>query len=175
MADDNTRVRVLCIDVRSARFGFVVFEGPDGLLDFGVRGYARRSGPLHPVARRKFLKLVDVHSPSLIVLRLAPVGSDNRNRRAQMAARSLRQAAKRRSLPWRCLSRNRIKRLFEAQGLTTKYDIASRLAQRFRDLGWKLPRRRKPWQSEGHNMTIFDATAVGVAHFGWPDEKRDSG
>jgi hypothetical protein len=169
MADENTRVRVLCVDVRSARFGFVIFEGPDRLLDFGIRGYARQTGQLDVVARRKFLKLVDVHSPSLIVLRCAPAGSDKRNLRAKMAARTMRQVAKRRSLRLRFLSRKMVKACFQAQGFTSKHLVASHLAERFPDLAWKLPPRRKSWQREEWNMSLFDAAAAGVAYLQQPD------
>jgi hypothetical protein len=163
MAHNDRRGRTLCIDVRSARFGYVVLEGPGTLLDSGVRSYSGQNGPLEATVRRKFLRLVDFHSPSLIVLRLAPIGSDKRNRRALRAARTLRQSIKRRSLPVRCFTRSRLKRFFHAQGLTTKHRIASHLADWFPDLAWKLPPcPRRSWQSEAYSTCVFDAAALGV-------------
>jgi hypothetical protein len=163
MAESNTNVRLLSVDVRSAKFGFVVFEGPDTLLDFGVRSYTRQCGPINATAGRSFLRLVDLHAPSLIVLRVAPSRLDKRTRRAKIAARALRQISKRRSIPLRCLSRGTIKKFFRSQGLTTKHRIASFLAERFPDLAWKLPPQRRLWQPERHRMSVFDAAAAGVA------------
>jgi hypothetical protein len=168
MAKHNKQGRALCIDVRSARFGYGVLEEPGTLLDFGVRSYARLDGPLEATVRRKFFRLINFHSPSYVVLRLAPIGSDKRNRRALRVARILRQSAKRRSLLVRCLTRNKVKKYFHAQGLTTKYLVASRMAQMFPDLEWKLPLQRKKWQREAYNMCVFDAAAVGVANFQSP-------
>lgn len=165
MAKNNKQGRALCIDVRSARFGYGVLEEPGTLLDFGVRSYCRQDGRLEATVRRKFFRLVNFHSPSYVVLRLAPIGSDKRNQRALRVARILRQSAKRRSLSIRCLTRDKVKKYFHAQGLTTKYLVASRMAQMFPDLEWKLPPQRKKWQREAYNMCVFDAAAVGVAHF----------
>ena len=162
MSDTNTSVRTLSLDVRSAKFGFVVFEEPDQLADYGVRSYACGHGPLNTVLRRSFRKLINLYFPSLIVFRIPPNRADNRTRRAKVAAGILRKESKRQSIPIRCISRGTIKRFFRAQGLTNKYRIASYLADRFPNLAWKLPPRRRLWQSERHRMSIFDAVAAGV-------------
>jgi len=46
-----------------------------------------------------------------------------------------------------------------------KYEIACAVAERLPELASKLPPKRKIWQSEDYRMSIFDATAVGVAYF----------
>jgi hypothetical protein len=54
---------------------------------------------------------------------------------------------------------------FQALDACTKQEIASLLTQRFAELAWKLPSPRKTWQHEHRNMPIFDAVALGAAHF----------
>lgn len=78
---------MLCLDVRSAKFGFVVFEGASKVIDSGARNYARWRGPLGAVLGGLFRRLVKLHSPSLVVFRLPPDHSNKRNRRAKIAAK----------------------------------------------------------------------------------------
>jgi len=52
----------------------------------------------------------------------------------------------------------------------TKHEIASAIGELFVELVWKLPTKRKPWQSEDHNMVIFDAAALGVTLFAKQDD-----
>jgi hypothetical protein len=47
----------------------------------------------------------------------------------------------------------------------SKYDRARVLASVFPELDWKLPPKRKPWQSEPRAMMIFDAAAIGFAYW----------
>lgn len=163
--------RLLAVDLRSGKLGFAVFEGPATLLDFGERAYARKVGPLKAAARRKFDKLLGLHSPSGIVIRLPSSQSDKRDRRTKIAVRILREEARRRSIPLLSLSRKKVKKFFLTQGLTTKHHIATHLAKGFTDLAWKLPGKRKLWQGEQHQMAVFDAVATGVAHFSLPSDK----
>ena len=48
------------------------------------------------------------------------------------------------------------------KGPLTKWDIASSLAQEFRELAHKLPEKRREWQSEDDRMGIFMALATAV-------------
>lgn len=163
MAENNKNERILCLDVRSAKFGFAIFEGPNRVIDSGAKSYARRRGPLSTVLGGLFRKLVKLHSPSLVVFRLPPGHADKRNRRARLAARILRQEARRQSIPTRCLSRERIKTFYQARGLTNKQRIATYLSERFPELAWRMPPLRKKWQPEKHGMCVFDAAAAGAS------------
>ena len=48
----------------------------------------------------------------------------------------------------------------------SKYERAVEIAARFPEIGWKLPRKRKPWDSEHYSMSIFEALAIAVAYGG---------
>ena len=47
-----------------------------------------------------------------------------------------------------------------------KYERTVETAARFPEIGWKLPSKRKPWESEQYSMSIFEALAVAAADCG---------
>lgn len=153
---------MLCLDVRSSRCGFAVFDDPDRLIDFGITSYAGQQGRLGSMVRKVFHRLVHLHSPSLVVFRLPPRHGDKRNDRSKMAVKILRTEAGRQSIPMRFLGRDRIKRFFKAHGLSNKKLIASYLARRFPNLESRVPSSRKKWQPEKQGMCLFDAVSAAV-------------
>jgi hypothetical protein len=166
---ENAGLRVLALDVRSQKFGFVVFEGSSSLLDWGVSSYAPQYGAIDVTVERRIVNLLEVFPPSVMVLRVPHADSGKRNARIRVVMKTLIKEARRRSISLRILGRERVRNFFIARGHETKQQIAAFLAERFPDLAWKLPPKRKPWQSEKYHMSIFDAAAVGVAYFGLPD------
>ncbi len=152
--------RILAIDLRSRSFGFVVFEGPTRLLDWGVKSF--RQGVNKPTipASEKLAALMDDFSPSTIVL--AKRDSDSK-KRALMRNALVSEATKRR-ISIRLLSRNCVKFAFPDCN-RNKYAIAAALTKQLPELAPKLPSGRKIWKSEDYRMSIFDAAALGVAYF----------
>ena len=59
-----------------------------------------------------------------------------------------------------------VRQFFAEYGCHNKHAIAAQLAEWFDELSWKLPPKCKPWQSEDHNLTIFDAAATAMT-FAW--------
>ncbi len=152
--------RILAIDLRSRSFGFVAFEGPTRLLDWGVKSF--RQGVNEPTipASEKFAALMDDSSPSTIVLKKR---DSETKKRAEMRNELVREATKRR-ISIRSLSQNGVKNAFPDCNCN-KYTIAAALAKQLPELAPKLPSVRKIWKSEDYRMSIFDAAALGVAYF----------
>jgi hypothetical protein len=50
-----------------------------------------------------------------------------------------------------------------SEGVNTKYEVSSAIANRFPELSGHLPRRRRAWENEDPRMNIFDATAFALA------------
>ena len=73
---------------------------------------------------------------------------------------------RRRSVACHLVTTKEVRRFFRQYGGTTKHEIASILAEWFEGLAWKLPPKRKPWQSEPYNTLIFDAAATAMAFRG---------
>src|ERR1017187_10515811 len=61
--------RLLAIEVRSRRIGFVVFEGPARLLDWGVRSCSCPTRRLHEVVAKRVRRLLLRYRPFAVVMR----------------------------------------------------------------------------------------------------------
>ena len=147
-------LRVLALEIRPRKAGFAVFEGA-ALQDWRVAGY----GPASP-AMRRLGSLIDLHAPSIVVIRRRSF-----LRKASAVAnigRNIQQEAARRMIQFRPLDASAVRALFTDRGHRTKHEIASQIADWFPELAWKLPPKRKPWQSEPHNAALFDAVAIAV-------------
>src|SRR5258705_3391383 len=69
MTDQSNEKRVLALDVHPRSFGFVVFEGPNHMLDWGVRSFRSGVNAVKIPAGKKLLLLFDEFTPSTIVIR----------------------------------------------------------------------------------------------------------
>ena len=161
MTDQSNEKRVIALNVHPRSFGFVVFEGPNCMLYWGVRSFRTGVHAVKVPAATKFLALLDEFGPSTVVIRERVTGRNAKRTKMLMMierqARSLR-------IPVRRVSRRDVDRAFVGFE-SNKYEVASALAQQFPELAARLPPKRKCWQSEDYRMGIFDAAAVGVAYF----------
>ena len=156
---DRNHERVLALDIRPRRFGFVVFEGPTMLLDCGVKSFYTSTKPVTVSPAAKIRTLLYDYSPTVIVVR-AREGHVDRARILQSARRIARDAG----IPLAFVSREEIVEAF-ARAEQNKHGFASVLAEQFLALVARLPPRRKCWQSEDYRMSMFDAAAAGMAYF----------
>jgi hypothetical protein len=154
--------RILAIELRYRRFGFAAMEVPRELLDTGVRTFRlpiEIAGALRP--------LIKLFTPSAIVIKIA--NQNDRRYRCGMAAtiKCIRREAAARSIPVDRVASDWVRNVLDANA-RNKEHIARLVIQTFPSLSWKLPptRERKPWVSEGWNMAIFDAVAIGLAYIG---------
>ncbi|MGB8475354.1 MAG: hypothetical protein WCE61_14825 [Candidatus Acidiferrum sp.] len=149
---------MLALDVHSRSFGFVVFEGPNHMLDWGIKSFRPGVNAVKIPAAKKLLALFDEFTPSAVVVRKPEI-----RRNTKMLAVIERVAGSSR-VPLRFISRGDVNRAFVGFE-SNKYEVASALAKQFPALASRLPPKRKCWQSEDYRMGIFDAAAVGVAYF----------
>jgi hypothetical protein len=155
------RQRVLAFDVRSRSFAFAIFEGPNELLDYGVRSFRRGSNAVQLTPRERLAALFDEFNPAVVVRRASPP------RRSKWKLRiddALLQESRERRIPVRFVPRHAAKKAFLGHN-SNKHEIATVLAQWFPALAAKLPPKRKCWQSEDYRMSIFDAAALGLTYF----------
>jgi hypothetical protein len=153
--------------------GFAVFEGPPKLLVWGIHKYGGTKQRLRDAVEKRILSLLDFHDPSILVIRQIRVHSPKTSRQLSHIINTIRTEAKRRSVDVHILSAVVVKKFFARSGQTTKQEIASILAEWFEDIAWKLPDKKKAWQSERHNMVIFDALGTGVAFFGLKESIKE--
>ena len=152
--------RVIALDVRSQNFGFVVFEGPNEILDWGIRSFRSGANAVKAPAGEKFRALLDEFTPSAVVIRERGIGSTKKPKLLSIIERQART----RRIPVRFITPREVNRAFVGFE-SNKYEVASALAKQFPALASRLPPKRKCWQSEDYRMSILDAAALGVAYF----------
>jgi hypothetical protein len=166
MMRDNLVQRLLALDLRTRRFGYVVFEGEE-VVDWDIKRFAGKSGVEPELLRKHVLDLVNLSSPSAVVVCMGRRRSGGSGL-SSVIARIVKRESNGRAIRVRILSVRRVKRAFARQGYANKDEIARYIAGRIPGLAWILPRKRKFYESEQRYMTIFDAAAAGLAHL---DEK----
>jgi hypothetical protein len=152
--------RVLALDLHPRRFGYAVVEGPDRLLDWGVRSYRGKDKPKNVLVQKRLRPILKLWNPKFLVIRGARrVPSKRRLVRGRLLEGVTAEAKKHR-IPVRKLSDN-VETL-------TKDENARRVAEHFPTLWWDLPGRRKPWESEDYRMGIFAAAGLALTYFDVP-------
>ena len=162
MSRTAKRCCVLAIELRSQKMGYAVCEGNKALLDWGVRSYAR-DGDL--ALDRKLASIVGLFHPTVILLSQIGKG-DHRNAELVGAlSQIVRKQAQSVSIPAESVSKVSVKIHFAQGGYRNKHDISLAVVNRFPELAWRLPKKRKPWQSEPASQIVFDAVALALLHF----------
>jgi Holliday junction resolvasome RuvABC endonuclease subunit len=151
--------KIIAFDVRACRFGFAVFEGPDELLDWGVKSFRRGINAVKVPASQKVATLLSEFRPHVIVVEKLPP------RENSWLMGTIMKLARKQHVPVRAISRTAVRKRFLGQG-QSKHNIAMVLSDRFPELTDRIPPKRKAWQSEDYRMSIFDAAALGLTHFG---------
>lgn len=149
-------LRVLSVEVTGKGFSFAVLEGTERLVDWGGREVA---GDVS-LFIGKLGKLIDRYRPDTLVLE-EPAGSRKgthvRERIVwadQYAADiGLARRAMRRDSPLLYFSETRL----------SKHELAVEVARQFPELAPRVPKPRKPWQSEARSIPVFVAVARGCA------------
>jgi hypothetical protein len=159
---------ILAIDLRHRRFGYAVFEGHRILRDSGLRVYRAVGEVEAAMATKRLVGLLESFSPSAIVVK------KERWERAQFSfhikslVEVMTKVATAYSIPILLLGDNDVRQTFRNMGCETRDEIAAVLARIFPDLYWKMPPKRRAWQSEHPRMAIFDAIALGLAYWQHP-------
>jgi hypothetical protein len=149
--------RIIALDVRPQSLGFVVFEGQNRLLDWGVRSFPGGTGAVHVPPGPKVAALIALYLPEALVLKRP------KDRRSEPMLDEIKQVAKVHEVALHLLSPKIVKRTFADH--ENKEQVAPAIAERFTDFLSILPPQRKIWRKEDCRMKIFDAAAVGIAYF----------
>jgi hypothetical protein len=157
--------RLLALEVRPQKFGFVVFEGPTRLLDWGVKSYQVRGISRRAILRKRISFLLRMYVPSVLAVRQGDSSPRKARRAILWATEIIRAQASGKSTGLYSLKTREIWSFFAAHGCTNKHHMATLLAKWFEELSWRLQPARKPWQGEKSNTLVFDAAATGIAFF----------
>jgi RNase H-fold protein (predicted Holliday junction resolvase) len=157
--------RLLALDVRTSKIGFAVFEGPTILLDWGVRSFEKSSKALRSSILDRLSVLLAFYEPTTIVIRSRSYHLPSHGHAQEKVIAIIRSGLRRRSTGLKIVTTKQVRNAFAKKGEISKHDIAVRVTNQFQELAWKLPRRRKIYQSELTAMLVFDAVASGLTYF----------
>jgi Holliday junction resolvasome RuvABC endonuclease subunit len=154
--------RVLALDPSSRGFGFAVFEGPDALIDWGVK---QVKGSKHRECLSRIERLMDHYQPEMVVVEDCASRHCRRCLRVRELIGDILALAAERRVRSRAVSRAAVRKAFSRTGASTKHQIATTIAETFPELALNLPPYRTPWMSEDARMAIFDAVAFALSIF----------
>lgn len=154
--------RILAVDPMTRGFGYVIFEQPFNLAECG---FARITEDKRLGAMAHFEKLLTDFAPETVVLEDAKAPGSRRHYRVRELIETLSTLARERGFAVSLIARTAVVARFSSgEARATKQMIAQTLVRHFPELRLKLPKPRKPWQSEDERMSIFDALALAVTH-----------
>lgn len=154
---------VLSLYATSRGFAFVLFEGPEAPYDWGVKDI--RAKHKNEKTLEEIKKLIEWHQPEVIVIEAAGVKDSRRTGRIRKLYRMISHAAGAAHIEMYRYSRREVQACFSGAGAKTKYEIARVIADRIPALAHRMPRLRELWMSEDPRQGLFDAAAIGFAHY----------
>ena len=162
----------LSIAANTRGFGYVVFEHPDLIMDWGVKDVRKNK------LRDSLLKarvLMHMLQPAVLVVEDVHHVSCRRSKRVRVLISKVAELGKRRGLEVVRVSREEMLRTFARAHAHNKDDIAAVVAKLVPELAPRLPPRRRIWESEHYSMAIFEAAALAVTHFARREKSRKLG
>lgn len=153
---------VLAVDPSTRGFGFAILEGPQSLLEWGIKEVRgkKNAGALKHVA-----ELIQYYKPDVIVMEDCADRYCRRGARVRKLIQDISKVATGKRIKVRCLAARKVRGALSGSPAATKQTIATTIAQQFPELASRLPPLRKPWMSEDPRMGIFDAVALALTFF----------
>ncbi len=157
-----TETRIIALDPTSSGFGFVVFEGPGKLVDWGhtqVKPYKRG------IALESIAALFGWYNPEAVIVEDWMSRQSRRSRRVKNLLADIVDFVLASKAEVECYSWAEIARCYAPDEQITKYDTAEIIAATYPELASKLPPKRKIWMSEDERMSIFDSAALALTYY----------
>jgi hypothetical protein len=154
---------ILAIDLRHRRFGYAVFEGHRRLRDSGLRVYRAIGEAEASMASKRLAVLLKSFSPSAIVVKRERWDRAQTSSHISSLVEVMTRGASAHSIPIFLIGDDDVRKTFRNLGCETRDEIAAALSRIFPELVWRLPPKRRAWQSEHPRMAMFDAIALGLA------------
>jgi Holliday junction resolvasome RuvABC endonuclease subunit len=113
---------------------------------------------------KQFEKLLDQYRPHAVVLEYRKPSSKPKSDRAGILSENMRGFASNRGIDVHVYSRAEVAALVSNEN-AKRSDVVEAVAKRFPILCDRLPSKRKRWQAEDGRRCLFDAAALGIAHY----------
>jgi hypothetical protein len=158
-------MRTLAIDPTTSGFGFVVLEGSERLVDWGLGRLAR---PDDSLFEKRMEKLLDRTAPQVLVLE--DMHDSRRGERAITWARLAEKTAAKRGIRVERISRTEVSEHFASSG-KTRWEVGLAISRFFPELAPSLPTKRRIWESEDRRMSIFTAASFALTFLRRAEQK----
>ncbi len=158
IGDTVEKERVLSIYLTYRGFGFTIFEDAKTVVDWGHASVEKHD---QEIFKKRISTLIE-NNQIETVLSYSP---GERPKAIRKNINSLNRTCKRYGVNGKIIDKNEIASVFESFGTYTKYQRAGLVASFLPYLAYKLPPKRKPWQSEDLRMAIFDSACLAISYF----------
>jgi Holliday junction resolvasome RuvABC endonuclease subunit len=169
MTSSATELRVLAIDPTTRGFAFAVLEGPQRLIDWGVKSVRHHK---HALCLARVAAQIRVFDPAIIVLERPVERQPGRCQRVRRLIDAIKTLAAKHGVQVRLVSRREVRQVFATYGASTKHQIAQAIGRQLPELSDRVPRYRKPWMSEDYQMNVFDAVSFALTCFHLREVRR---
>jgi hypothetical protein len=170
-ADPLGHYYVLAVYASSRGLAFALFEDQLSLLDWGATIKDGTTKNEHCLTF--FARLLDRYVPDVIVVQdTTSMSGKKRSGRVQALYRSIGTIAQAENIEVARYGTASVDEAFDAAGVRTKQERALLVAQMIPVLSHRVPPRRKAWQSEHSRMPLFEAAALGLAHYFHEHKRR---
>lgn len=149
-------------------FGWMVFDGPLSPAFWDVCTAADRPGTLEEKNARCLKRvelLVSEYYPAAIVLEAFEGLGTRRHERIRRLCRSIISLATINGIPVRIISRDDITSYFASTQPKTCHAVATLVARHLREIGHRLPPKRRAWDTAFPDMALFSAAALLFVHY----------
>lgn len=143
-------------------FGWVVFEGPFALYDWGL-SVGRRDK--NAVCLRKVEALLDKFSPETVVLEGFERPGARRADRITRLCRAINALVMDRGTDVVIYARQDVVACFLDVGARTRQEIAEAVIRHVDGFRHQLPKPRRRWDDEDRRMALFSAAALVLTHY----------
>jgi hypothetical protein len=159
-------LRLLAVDPMPRGFGFAVIER-ERLVDWGLK----HIGPSNPERVQATKQLIHRYAPSFLVVEDMEHPECQKGARARKLFVELRALASELRVNFVAVSWRMVRERVGGGADANKEIVAQNACILFPELELMLPLHRKIWQSESPRMSVFDATALGIAFMEQPAQK----
>ena len=154
--------RVFAVDPMVRGFGFAILEGPDLLIDSGIREIRYKK---NPTCLKRITEILEKYELDGVIVEDYDGKGSRRCLRVQRLIQAIHSLAEQRSIASYAFSREDIRNAFFQFGAFNKHQIASVIADHLPQLAHQLPPPRKIWRREDDRMNIFDAVSLALTFF----------
>ena len=152
----------LAIHATSRGFGFVVFEGPFTVHDWGT---VVARGDKNAVCLKKVAVMLERYSPEALLLEAAGKDSSLRSERIARLYKGVASLAVSSGIDVSIYKFRDVQAAFRDVGARTRQEIAEAVSRHVTALSDRVPKPRRPWDSEHRRMAVFCAAALVLTHF----------